>query len=103
MWAAQLDRTRFGRIAPNRPFTRLHRTRPERQAAVVGGGAAAGRKVGKRSAQQEAEAQQGAPQGQAPAENKDDSLEQLKKLAELRDSGILTEEEFQKQKAKLLD
>ena len=32
----------------------------------------------------------------------DDTVEQLKKLAELKDAGILTEEEFADQKAKVL-
>ena len=30
------------------------------------------------------------------------AIEQLKKLGELRDSGVLTEEEFQKEKRKIL-
>lgn len=47
----------------------------------------------------------GAPQPPAPApqaEAKPDLVEQLRKLGELRDAGILTEEEFAAQKAKLL-
>jgi Short C-terminal domain len=39
------------------------------------------------------------PQAPAPAA---DPIEQLTKLGELRDSGVLTEEEFAAQKAKLL-
>ena len=39
------------------------------------------------------------PQPPAPAS---DPIEQLTKLGELRDSGVLTEEEFAAQKAKLL-
>jgi len=38
----------------------------------------------------------------APAPAAVDPLEQLKKLAQLRDSGVLTEEEFKTQKAKIL-
>jgi hypothetical protein len=38
----------------------------------------------------------------APASAADDSLEQLKKLGELRDSGVLTEEEFEAKKAQIL-
>jgi hypothetical protein len=38
----------------------------------------------------------------APPAPEVDMIEQLKKLAELRDQGILTEEEFAGQKAKLL-
>jgi hypothetical protein len=41
-----------------------------------------------------------APAPVAPAE--DDVIEQLQKLAQLRDQGILTDAEFQAQKAKLL-
>ena len=36
------------------------------------------------------------------SENNVDVAEQLKKLADLKDSGVLTEEEFNNQKAKLL-
>ena len=39
------------------------------------------------------------PQAAAPAE---DPMEQLKELGELRDKGVLTEDEFAAQKAKLL-
>jgi hypothetical protein len=38
----------------------------------------------------------------APAAPQTDLVEQLRKLGELRDAGILTEEEFAAQKAKLL-
>jgi Short C-terminal domain len=48
--------------------------------------------------QQQAYAQQPAP---APAPQVD-TIGQLKELAELKNQGILTEEEFQAQKAKLL-
>jgi hypothetical protein len=37
----------------------------------------------------------------APAEHKD-SLEKLKKLAELRDAGVLSEDEFSQAKQRLL-
>jgi hypothetical protein len=49
--------------------------------------------------------QQYAPPPPAPvaaAPDQDDMIEQLQKLAGLRDQGILTDEEFQAQKAKLL-
>ena len=39
---------------------------------------------------------------QAPASSSSDQLAQLKLLGELRESGILTEEEFQVQKQKIL-
>lgn len=38
----------------------------------------------------------------APAASADDSIEQIKKLAELRDSGILTDAEFEAKKKQLL-
>jgi hypothetical protein len=44
-----------------------------------------------------------APAPAAPAqESMDDKIEQLKKLGELHEQGILTDEEFAAQKAKLL-
>jgi hypothetical protein len=63
------------------------------------------RRQGERWAQQE---QQQAPAyaeppPQAPAPSAaDDPIEQLAKLGELRDKGVLTDEEFAQQKAKLL-
>ena len=39
---------------------------------------------------------------ESPAGLSDDVVTQLKQLAELRDSGVLTEDEFSAQKAKLL-
>ena len=38
----------------------------------------------------------------APAAPQNDMVEQLRKLGELRDAGILTEEEFAAQKARIL-
>jgi hypothetical protein len=46
--------------------------------------------------------QQAPPPAAAPAAAEDDTLEQLKKLGELRDAGVLTEAEFQVQKERLL-
>jgi hypothetical protein len=42
------------------------------------------------------------PQPAAPAASQDDMLTQLQKLGELRSAGVLTEEEFAAQKAKIL-
>ena len=42
------------------------------------------------------------PQQAAPAAGGDDMLDQLKRLGELKESGVLTEEEFAMQKAKIL-
>lgn len=58
--------------------------------------------------QQEQQAQQPqaaaapAPAAAAPADDMSAKVEQLKQLAELKDQGILTEEEFAAQKAKIL-
>jgi hypothetical protein len=54
--------------------------------------------------QQMAEQQQMAPQqpAPAPAGGGEDPMAQLKQLAELKDQGILTEQEFNDQKAKIL-
>jgi hypothetical protein len=59
------------------------------------------RRQGQRWAQQEA---QEAPQQQAPvaAPAGESVIDQLKELGELKSQGILTEEEFAAQKAKLL-
>ena len=59
----------------------------------------------KAAAQQNAAAQQAAPVEAAPAEaapSSDDLIAKLKELANLKDQGILTEAEFDAQKAKIL-
>ena len=82
-----------------------------RTAVVAGTATAVSNRVSRRQAgrwQQQADAQayqeqQYAPPPAAPAAGiEDDVVEQLQKLAGLRDQGILTEEEFAAQKAKLL-
>lgn len=88
------------------------RRRPIARAAVIGGTAYAAGKAGARSANNEAaeQAQQEAyaapppPPAAAPPAGgmTDDKIAQLKQLAELRDSGVLTDAEFEVQKAKLL-
>jgi Short C-terminal domain len=50
--------------------------------------------------EQQAYAQPAAAPAAPPA---DDTIEQLTRLAQLRDGGVLTEEEFQAQKAKILN
>jgi uncharacterized Zn finger protein len=52
--------------------------------------------------QQQASAQQQPPPQQAAAPAQDDMLTQLQKLGELKAAGVLTEEEFAAQKAKIL-
>jgi putative oligomerization/nucleic acid binding protein len=66
------------------------------------------RRQGQRWAQQEEEQQQQAPAPvaaapAAPAAGGQSTIDQLKELGELKAQGILTEEEFAAQKAKLLN
>lgn len=65
-----------------------------RRGMVVGAAVASSR-----SKKQQAAAAAPAP---IPAPSTDDSVEQLKKLAELRDQGILTEDEFTAKKKQIL-
>ena len=88
------------------------RRRPLMRAAVVGGVAYhAGKRVQEGREEDydrdariaELEAQQAAPAAPAPAAApQTDMVEQLQKLATLKDQGILTQAEFDAQKAKLL-
>jgi Short C-terminal domain len=94
----------------------FRRRRPLMRAAMVGGVAYhAGKKVQEgreedydrdaRIAELEAQqmSQQAAPaSAPAPSGGGDDMIAQLEKLAQLKDQGILTEEEFAAQKQKLL-
>jgi putative oligomerization/nucleic acid binding protein len=82
-----------------------------RTAAVAGTATAVSNRVSRRQAsrwaQQDAEAyppepQQYQPPPPAPTNRGEDPIEQLQKLAALRDQGVLTEEEFATQKARLL-
>jgi hypothetical protein len=62
------------------------------------------RRQGQRWAQQEEAQQQApAPVAAAPAAGGQSTIDQLKELGELKAQGILTEEEFAAQKAKLLN
>jgi membrane protease subunit (stomatin/prohibitin family) len=74
--------------------------------AAVGGVAHyAGRKSAQaeeRGKQVEAQEAQAAPAEAAPQPSDDDKLERLKKLGELRDSGVITEAEFGVEKQKIL-
>ncbi len=73
-------------------------------ATVVAGGV--NRHQQQKYAQQEAAAQQAAPAQQvapvAEAPDSDELINKLKELANLKDQGILTEQEFNDQKAKIL-
>lgn len=80
-----------------------------RTAVIAGTATAVSGRVARRQnakfAQQEemADQQQMAPQQAPPqAGGGDDPMEQLKQLAALKDQGILTEQEFSDQKAKIL-
>jgi hypothetical protein len=73
-----------------------------RTTVVAGTAAAVGaHAANRRSADQEAPAPQ-APPPPAPAAAAPDPIEQLTQLAALKDSGALTEAEFETQKARLL-
>lgn len=79
--------------------------RPVRRAVVTGAAYHAGKKRGTRQETAGGEtpdvaAQQ--PQGE-PALTQEQKLEQLKKLGELKSAGVLTEEEFQREKSKILE
>jgi hypothetical protein len=89
---------------------RLMRT-VARTAVVAGTATAVSNRVSRRQGNrwnQQAEAEayeqmQQAPPPPAPAaEPQEDMVSQLKELAELKDAGILTEEEFAAEKAKIL-
>ncbi len=69
--------------------------------AAVVGGHMANKQAAQAQAQAPAEAPAAAPAPE-PAAAAPDPIEQLTQLAALKDSGALTEEEFEAQKAKLL-
>ena len=78
-----------------------------RTAVVAGTATAVSNRVSRRqaerwSAQDEQQYYEEAPQQAAPAPAQPDKLEQLKQLGELKASGVLTEAEFEAQKAKIL-
>lgn len=85
------------------------RRQRRRRAAVVGGAAVAAKKHhdGKVAAEQEAAAPQQSEPGQsaepAPAGGiTPEVMDQLKQLGELHDQDVLSDEEFEREKAKLL-
>jgi membrane protease subunit (stomatin/prohibitin family) len=80
------------------PFRRRPIARMAVGTAVVAGTAGA---VTRRSANKQ-QAQAADQQAAAPAPAAEDPYEQLQKLGELHTQGILTDEEFAAQKAKLL-
>jgi membrane protease subunit (stomatin/prohibitin family) len=88
----------------------LRRRRPLMRAAAVGGIAYAGGKAGANAAGEEADPnapaepeQQTAAADPTPAvPSADESMEELTKLKGLLDSGVLTQDEFDAQKQKIL-
>ena len=74
-----------------------------RTTAVVGTAAVVGGHMANKRAQQQAQEAPPEPQyAPEPAAPAPDPVEQLTKLAALRDSGALTEAEFEAEKAKIL-
>ncbi len=78
-----------------------------RTAVVAGTATAASNRVSRRQAErwgaqeaQQQEVQQAAPSAPAPAV--DDDMAQLQQLAQLKDQGILTQEEFDAKKKQIL-
>jgi len=53
--------------------------------------------------QQQQQQQYAAPPPAPPADPMQDKLDQLKQLGELKEQGVLSDEEFQQQKAKILN
>jgi len=82
-----------------RPIARM----AVRTTAVVGTAAVVGGHMANKQAQQQAAAaQQPAEAPAAPPPEAEDSYAELEKLGKLHEEGILTDEEFAAQKAKLL-
>ena len=78
-----------------------------RTAVVAGTATAVSNRVSRRQAnrwagQEQEQYEQQAPPPPAPAAAPTDTVTQLKELADLKNQGILTEEEFAQQKAKIL-
>ena len=85
------------------------RRRPLARAAMIGGTAyvasKAGARAGANQAQEQQEQQQyeqAPPPQQAGGAMSEDSMDQLQKLAQLHEQGILTDAEFEVQKQKIL-
>ena len=77
-----------------------------RTAVIAGTATAVSNRVSRRQANRwsQQEEEQYAQPAPAPAAGPDDdSIAKLKQLAELKDQGILTQEEFDAQKAKILN
>jgi Short C-terminal domain len=77
-----------------------------RTAVVAGTATAVSNRVSRRQtqrwAEQDPQQYAAAPQAPAPAAAPPTTVEQLQQLADLKSQGVLTEQEFEAQKAKLL-
>jgi Short C-terminal domain len=78
-----------------------------RTAAIAGTATAVSNRVSRRQAsrwaqQEQQQAYSPSAAEQQPAAPQDDTLAKLKELGELKASGVLTESEFQEQKARIL-
>ena len=89
----------------------MRRRRPLMRAAMVGGVAYHAGKRREQGQEDEAyqdqqiadlQAQQAAPPAAPAGGMSDETINQLKQLGELKDQGVLTEDEFEAQKKKLL-
>lgn len=82
----------------------FRRRRPLLRAAAVGGAAYhMGKKAQENRDEEAAEAEYAATEAESgPAGITDAGIEQLKKLSELKAQGVLTEEEFEEQKRRIL-
>jgi hypothetical protein len=87
-----------------------------RTAAIAGTATAVSNRVSRRQAgrwaakeqeqyppEQEQQQYAAAPPPAPPADPMQDKLDQLKQLGQLKDQGVLSDEEFQQQKAKILN
>ena len=78
-----------------------------RVAVVSGTATAASNRVNRRqsqrwAAQEQAAAPQAPPAPAAPAQNGESRMDQLKSLGELKAQGVLTDQEFEAEKARIL-
>jgi Short C-terminal domain len=80
-----------------------------RTAVIAGTATAVSNRVSRRQGERWAQEEQGYPQqayaapaAEAPTDERDHQIAQLKELADLKAQGILTEEEFAAQKAQIL-
>jgi hypothetical protein len=80
----------------------IRRRRPLLRGAMVGGVGYMAGKAGANRAAQESSQEQAPAAAPAAAPAGASAIEQLKQLGELRDSGVLTPEEFEREKQKLL-